>query len=83
MSIVDFVNLDVQGAELKVLQGFGNTFTEQKNIKAVYTEVNTEEVYVGCALLSEIDSFLYHFGFQRVAISMTEANWGDALYLRK
>lgn len=83
MNIVDFVNLDVQGAELKVLQGFVNAFTDFKNIKAVYTEVNTEEVYIGCALLSQIDSFLYQFGFQRAAISMTEANWGDALYLRK
>jgi FkbM family methyltransferase len=79
---VDFVNLDVQGAELKVLRGFGDCFSENQNIRAVYTEVNTEEVYVGCALLYEIDSFLEQFGFKRVATAMTDANWGDALYLR-
>lgn len=83
ISSVDFVNLDVQGAELKVLLGFGDCFTEYQNIKAVYTEVNIEEVYVGCALLGQIDSFLGQFGFNRVATEMTYANWGDALYLRK
>ena len=80
---VDFVNLDVQGAELKVLHGFGDCFTENQNIKAVYTEINIEEVYVGCALLGQVDSFLSQFGFNRVATEMTYANWGDALYLRK
>ena len=83
MNIVDFINLDVQGAELKVLQGFGDTFSTCKNIKAVYTEVNTEEVYVGCALLPQIDYFLESHGFKRVAINMTDAKWGDALYSRK
>jgi FkbM family methyltransferase len=83
MNIVDFVNLDVQGAELKVLQGFGSIFEEYKNIKAVYTEVNTEEVYVGCALLPQIDYFLESHGFKRIVINMTEAKWGDALYSRK
>lgn len=83
MNIIDFVNLDVQGAELKVLQGFGDAFSAYKNIKAVYTEVNTEEVYVGCALLPQIDSFLESHGFKRIAINMTDAKWGDALYLRK
>jgi FkbM family methyltransferase len=79
---VDFINLDVQGAELKVLQGFGSILGNFKNIKAVYTEVNSEEVYVGCALAPQIDAFLGEFGFLRVATKMTEARWGDALYLR-
>jgi len=80
---VDFINLDVQGAELKVLKGFGDLLNQYGNIKAVYSEVNFEEVYVGAPLVSELDDFLRTFGFQRILTASTPYGWGDALYLRK
>lgn len=80
---MDFVNLDVQGAELKVLKGFGELFTKFPNIKAVYTEVNFEELYVGAALIGELDDYLGTLGFKRVATNETPYKWGDSLYLRK
>jgi FkbM family methyltransferase len=83
MKQYDFVNLDVQGAELKVLKGFGNLFTEYSNIKAIYSEINTEEIYIGCARLPELDSYLFKFGFKRVAHKMEQNDgWGDAIYVR-
>jgi hypothetical protein len=74
-----FWNFDIQGAELKALKGaecilpFAN---------ALYLEVNAEELYKGCGLLPELDSFLKERGFQRVLTSMVKEGWGDALYLR-
>jgi FkbM family methyltransferase len=78
----DFVNLDVQGVELNVLKGFGNLFDKFRNIKAIYTEVNVEEVYKGAALLPEMDVYLNSLGFNRMITKITEYNWGDALYVR-
>lgn len=78
----DFINLDVQGAELKVLKGFGDLFKKYSNIRAVYTEVNFEYVYKGCCLVQELDEYLGQFGFKRVATAAPERTWGDALYHR-
>lgn len=80
---VDFINLDVQGAELKVLKGFGNIFEVHSNIKAVYSEVNFEEVYVGAPMVEEIDEYLGKYGFARIQTAVTPYKWGDALYIRK
>tara|TARA_A100000164_G_scaffold344245_1_gene343167 strand:- start:335 stop:961 length:627 start_codon:yes stop_codon:yes gene_type:complete len=76
----DFINIDVQGAELLVLKGAENTL---KSARAIYTEVNTDYVYKNCALMYEIDEFLSTFGFSRVETKMWQNHpWGDALYLK-
>ncbi|NBP56353.1 FkbM family methyltransferase [bacterium] len=79
---VDFINLDIQGAELKALKGFGDIL-KTSNIKAIYSEVNFEQLYVGAALIQEIDQYLSLYDFTRVITVNTPYNWGDALYLRK
>ena len=76
----NFLNLDVQGAELLVLKGFESGLN---NIKFVYTEVNTGEVYKNCAKIEELDYFLKTYMFERVETKMTEYEWGDALYIKK
>ena len=76
----DFVNLDLQGYELPVIKGFGNYISKMKYI---YTEVNIGDVYKGCTKLEELDKYLSSFGFERVEIEMTEADWGDAFYIKK
>jgi FkbM family methyltransferase len=75
----DFLNIDIQGAELLALKGFGNLLN---NIKYIYTEINTNTLYKDCALVSEIDEYLSKYGFKRVETSMTEFEWGDALYIK-
>jgi FkbM family methyltransferase len=76
----DFLNIDIQGAELLALKGFGELLSD---IKYIYTEINTNSLYKDCALVSEIDEYLEGFGFERVETSMTEFEWGDALYIKK
>jgi FkbM family methyltransferase len=75
----NFLNMDIQGAELLALKGMGKYL---KQLDYIYTEVNTNEVYKNCAQLGELDDFLEKNGFQRVEIVMTDAAWGDALYVR-
>lgn len=78
----DFINIDVQGAELKVLKGFGNLF-KKFPFRAVYAEVNFEEVYKDCCLIEELDAFLGGQGFSRVLTIAPEQSHGQALFLRK
>jgi FkbM family methyltransferase len=75
----NFWNLDIQGAELDALRSAGDYI---QCADAIYCEVNTEEVYKGCALLTDLDKFLEEKGFQREKIVMTNEGWGDALYIK-
>lgn len=80
MTKVNFLNIDIQGAELKALIGMGRYLD---NINYIYTEVNTESVYKECALLTELDSFLKQKGFERKCEAIyKEYGWGDAFYVR-
>ena len=48
----------------------------------VYLEVNRDYVYKNCALVHEIDEYLSKYKYIRVETSWTNAQWGDALYIR-
>jgi len=76
----NFLNVDVQGTELNVLLSMGDLLS---NLDYIYLEVNTQEVYKDCALLSEIDDYLSMFSFIRIKIKMTKAYWGDAFYIKE
>lgn len=76
----DFVNLDIQGVELQALKGFGKYLD---NIKYIYTEVNSGEVYKNNDSIEDLDLFLSGFGFKRVETEMTPFEWGDAFYVKK
>ena len=67
-SIYNFWNFDIQGAELLALKGATNAI---KFAKVIYLEVNTKELYKGCALLETIDTFLKSYNFERKIIEMT------------
>lgn len=75
----NFWNLDIQGVEYDALRAATEFLPF---VDAIYTEVNTAEVYKGCGLLSQIDELLTAHGFKRVRTEMTPASWGDALYVR-
>lgn len=51
----DFWNFDIQGAELMALKGANDSI---KYAKAIYLEVNVNELYKNCGLINEIDDFL-------------------------
>ncbi len=77
----NFMTVDVQGAELMVLQGMGHILD---TIDYLYMEVNNVEMYKGCALVHELDDYLMKHGpFERVDTVWSTAHWGDALYVRK
>lgn len=73
----DFINVDVQGAELHALRGLGSLL---QHGKWIYMEVNEEPVYTGCPLIDEVDRWLLGQGFERLDAVMTPFGWGDALY---
>ena len=75
----DFVNIDIQGAELLALKGMKK---QLKNINYAYLEVNEKHLYENCCLIQEIDEFLNDFDLHRKVTKMTQHGWGDALYVR-
>lgn len=81
LSDYDFLNIDLQGAELIALKGMGE---ELHKVKYAYLEVNKAELYIGCPLIEDIDSFLSPFGLVRVETEWAgNTNWGDAFYIKK
>ena len=75
----NFLNLDIQGAELRALRGMEQYLPK---VDYVYTEVNSDFVYKGCALVKDLDEYLGRFGLYRVETVWTECDWGDAFYVR-
>lgn len=80
LSRFNFINLDIQGVELKALKGFGNYLDK---IDYIYTEVNSNYLYKDCSLIDDIDGYLSKFNFERIETSMTKFEWGDAFYVRR
>jgi len=75
----NFLNFDIQGAELKALKGMEKYL---HNVDYLYTEVNSDYVYKDCALVTELDEYLKQFGLVRVETNWTEYKWGDAFYIK-
>lgn len=76
----NFLNLDIQGVELKALKSMEEYLF---NVDYIYTEVNSDYVYKDCGLITEIDEYLKPFGLERVETKWCEDfRWGDAFYIR-
>src|SRR3989304_9704124 len=72
---VNFLSMDLQGAELFALRGATELL---KSIDYIFTEINTDEVYNGCAKVWEIEEFLPDF--KRVETLMVgKQGWGGSL----
>ena len=76
----NLLTLDVQGYELEVLKGSTNILN---NVDYILCEVNRAELYQGCPMVEEIDSFLTNYGFKREITSWDGYTWGDALYIKE
>ena len=80
MTTVNFMNLDIQGVELRALKSMEQHL---KHIKYIYTEVNTEQVYKGCDQMSDLTDYLSRFGFRLADKRIySQFGWGDAFYIR-
>jgi FkbM family methyltransferase len=76
----NFINLDIQGVELRALKSMEEYLHK---IDYIYTEVNSDYVYKDCCLITEIDDYLKQFGFNRLETSWAgDFRWGDAFYVR-
>jgi FkbM family methyltransferase len=80
ISKYNFLNVDVQGYELEVLKGFEDILN---SMDYVYLEVNTNYLYLECALIEDIDQYLQKYDLKRVETLITPNEWGDALYIKK
>lgn len=81
----NFLNMDLQGAELLALKGAEELL---KQVDYIFTEINVDELYIDCARLPQLDEFLEERGFKRVEMVLAGSRenwvgWGDALYIRK
>jgi len=84
----NFINIDIQGAELLALRGATKLISA---LDAVISEVNLIEMYENGALEREIVAFLAGHGFEkRHAVyhplydeNSTFAAWGECLFLRR
>lgn len=81
-SELNMLNADLQGAELLALRGAERTLEQ---MELLYLEINTKELYEGCARLPELDAFLHEKGFCRVALRMAgrRLGWGDGVWARE
>ncbi len=76
----DFINVDLQGVELKAIQSLGRHL---EKCKWIYVEVNKIELYEKCTVVEDLDKFLLQNGFQRITTRWVKGDgWGDAVYFR-
>ena len=76
---IDVVWMDIQGAELRALEGLGSLL---RHIQVIYTEVEYKAIYEGQALAPELRRFLFKHGF-RFHSRLWSCDWfGNELYCR-
>jgi hypothetical protein len=68
---VDAIWMDVQGAELKVLQGAGARLAD---VQVIFTEAGVEAYYEGHMLKPELDKFLASQGFTELESARQQAH---------
>lgn len=76
---IDFVHMDVQGAEQLVLNGARRTLPR---VAAVWLEVSARALYRGQALRPEIGAFMRDHGFILALEALNEIE-GDQLYVNR
>jgi FkbM family methyltransferase len=79
ISIIDFIHMDVQGAELMVLQGAGEFLS---SIKVIWLEVSKIHVYKNQPLADDISEFMMEHNFV-LAKDCVDGLQGDHLYISK
>lgn len=82
MSKFDFLNVDVEGAEFKVLEGFKDNI---KHINYIFTEVSVNGRHEGEVIFDDMTKYLNNLGFELNRVSessMAMHGWGDAFYVR-
>jgi len=79
MSRFNFLNIDLQGAELMALKSMGKYMNY---IQCAYVEVNQIHLYKDCPLVGDIDAFMEEWGLYPVETRWSRAQWGERLYMK-
>ncbi|WP_026777532.1 FkbM family methyltransferase [Polaribacter sp. Hel_I_88] len=79
ISLIDFIHMDVQGAELMVLEGSNDMIS---NIKSVWLEVEEIELYEKQALRKDIENFFLKNNFICILNKVNHIA-GDQFWVRK
>lgn len=79
INLIDFAHLDVQGAELKVLEGGKDIL---RNIKVIWMEVSKISLYKNQPLYDEVNSFMADNNFTLLKDTVKDT-YGDQLYINK
>ena len=74
----NFIVLDTQGTELQILKGAGNII---ENFDYIFLEVNDTEIYEGCDLLDDVNTYLYGFRYERVYLRLING-YGNAFFIK-
>ena len=74
---VDFLHMDVQGAELAVLRGGLN---QLQRVRSIWLEVSFHQIYEDQAKPSEIEALLASRGFLKV-FEKVDSGFGDQFYV--
>ena len=77
---IDFMWLDMQGNELKALEGARSLLFK---IQALFIEVNLVERYENCPSFTQIYSFLQHYNFIAIQRDMPKHNKINVLFVQK
>ena len=80
---IDFLYLDIQGAELMTVKGSPRLM---KTVKVIMTEVESVELYTGQGLYGQLKAWLEQHGFQLIAANFDptkgDPGFGDAIFVR-
>jgi len=81
----NFMNIDVQGYELQVLEG--SVYFLEK-IDYIMCEVNRKTPlkqldYIGASLVEDVEKFLGNFGFKMTHVNWAGISWGDAFFVKE
>jgi FkbM family methyltransferase len=77
INTIDFAHIDVQGAELEVLKGAGESL---KKIKIIWLEVENTELYSNQPLKKDVEDFMRINGFYKLIDTVNNVS-GDQLYV--
>jgi len=86
ISCIDILKLDVEGAEVKVLEGASRMLSKQA-IKLIYTEVMFIPHYDSGCLFHELTAFLNRYGYTLLNLYHLRSarngqlKWGNAIFL--
>jgi len=78
LDVVDFVHLDVQGAELEILRGAGDLV---RKVRSVWLEVSDHALYNGQPTSKEVEVFMKSAGFHKL-LDTRSGGFGDQFYVQ-